>query len=424
MVFFLLALSVAASTAAASPTLSVDLDGDGRPETVTATPARRGARVEVRSGDGRKLASADAPGPRSGAASVALTSGSLGSAGALVEVVVSTPAEECRSVWRLAAGELSRVPFAAAAGATAPPDCAPAGEWTWSWDQPTEKKDEPARYRRERSRETPEGTLHQIDSFRWVGFKLERDPERSMAEVRGITIPTWYSATLYPKSVLENLYTRYDLAPLKAAPRLLWRTDPGAGVFSLDVERAGRRESMPVVRTSKGAERNELLLTVRGSQGERQVRVTLAGGSPSPGETVLAGFDERLDGYYTPAMRLVEGGLRIFASASDELGSNGLAGTWTGAKGEMMAVTIASGEPLLLQIGKSRYRVEIDAAPEGLDVLAVSSDGASAFGVKLRGPNALERVPVRCTAAASAKGCKASGAPERFHRVGARLNAR
>lgn len=420
LVISLAALPAPATASPAPPTLSVDLDGDGRVETVTAAIAKRGARVEVRSADGKKLASADAPGPRSGDASVTLASGALGSAGALLEVTVASPAEECRSVWRLGGGQLTRVPVGSGPGAAVLPDCSPAGEWTYSWDAPT--KDEPARWRRQRSRETAAGALRQVESFRWVAPRLERDPERSSSEIRGVPIPSWYHATLYPKAALENLYTRFDLAPLKSGPRLVWRTDPAAGVFSLEVERAGRRESLPVVAVQKGAERNELLIRVRGPLGERQVQMTLAGNSTSPAETVLAGFEEGLDGYYTPAMRLVEGGLRIFASASDELGGNGLAGTWTGAKGEVMAVTIASGDPLLLQIGKNRYRVEIESSPAGLDALALAADGGSSFGVKLRGPNALERVPVRC--GAGGHDCRTAGPAERFHRVGARLNAR
>jgi hypothetical protein len=412
------AIPLAAATVPVS--ISVDLDGTGSVETVTAAASKRGASLTVRSGEGKTIASAEAPGPRTGAASVRLSAGSLGSAGALLEAIVTgAGTDECRSVWRLAGGSLLRVPVSTDDGSL--PDCGPADGWTWSWDQPS--KDAPARYRRERLRETPGGTLKQVESFRYAGFKLERDPERSVSEIRGLAIPSWFGATLYPKSTLESLYTRYDLSSLRAAPRLVWRTDPDAGVFDLEVERDGKRETMPVVSLSKGADRNERLVTVRGARGDRQVRMTLAGDSSSPAETVLANFDEGLDGFYTPAMRIVEGGLRIFASASDELGSNGLAGTWTGGKGETMAVTIAAADPLLLQISKGKYRVEIDAAPAGIDALLLATDGAPPFGVRLRGPNALERVPLRC-GSRPGRDCKPTGPGDRFHRVGARLNSR
>jgi hypothetical protein len=417
----LLTAPLLAATAAAPASLSVDLDGKGARESVSAVAGKRGVSVTVRSAEGKTIASAEAPAPKSGAGDVRLAAGSLGSSGALLEVVVtSATKEECRSVWRLSGASLLRVPVSS--GERDLPDCGHVDDWTWSWEQPSPA--EPARYRRERRRETPNGALRQVESFRYVGFKLEHDPERSVAEIRGLTIPSWFDATLYPKSALENLYTRFDLAPLKEAPRLVWRTDPSAGVFDLEVELGGKRETMPVVGLSKGADRNERLLTVRSSRGDRQVRMTLAGDSSSPGETVLANFDETLDGFYTPAMRIVEGGLRIFQSASDELGSNGLAGTWTGGKGETMAVTIASADPLRLQIGKGKYRVEIDAAPAGFDALLVSSDGAPPLGVRLRGPNALERVPVRCTGSGAARQCKPAGPADRLHRVGARLNAR
>jgi hypothetical protein len=425
MVFFLVALSVAASTAAASPTLSVDLDGDGSAETVTAVPARRGVRIEVRSGAGKKLATVDAPSPRSdGSPVISLSSGSLGKSGSLLEVVAATETEECRSVWRLAKGALVRVPVAT--GETPAPDCGPAREWTSSWDaaSSTSAPDGADIYRRERSRETPKGRLHQVEWFRYTTFRLERDPERSSAEIGGVTIPNWSPVYMYPKPALEILYARFGLEPFKTGPRLRWRADLSTGVFQLEVERAGRTESFDVAAIGPGEQRNDYLVRVRFAEGERQVRTSLIGQSNIPYETVLSGVRPDLDGLYTPPVHLLENGLQVFRSAEEEIASNSLAGAWAGRKGEVIKFTFRPGETRVL-IGEHAYLLDIRSAPSGLDLVAVSGDGGPPVGFRLLGPNALERAPIRCDAGGSGfNGCRVSGAAERFHRVGARLNTR
>lgn len=426
--FLFMAAAAAASAASAPPaagssTLSADLDGDGSVETVTAKLARRGVDFEVRSAGGKKIAGAVAPAPRERASlTISLTAGPLGSTGALLEVGASSPGEECRSVWRLGRGRLSRVPVSI--GASTLPDCAGAGEWTSSWDRPSEK--EPALYRRERTRETAEGTHHVVESFRYDGTRLEPDPAHSAAEIRGVQIPRWFAARLYPKDFLTHLYGRFDLSNLKKAPKLVWRTDPAEGVFSLEVDRPAGRETFPVLRVEKGEMHNELLVRVGVRDSPRQVRVTLGGNSSAPSETVLSGFDPALDGTYTPVMRLSEGKLVIYGSASEEIGLF-LVGTWTGAKGEQMEMSVASGTPFLLQIGKYRCRIEIDSAPDGVDVVAFPTDGAAPFGLLLRGPSALDRFAMKCgppSPASSPPDCRTDGPGERFHLVGARLNAR
>jgi len=428
--FFVVSLHLAASpgsgAAPASEPLSVDLDGDGSAETVTAAPARRGARVEVRSSAGKKIATVDAPAPRSGDSPpvIALSSGSLGKAGSLLEVVASTATEECRSVWRLANGALVRVPVAV--GEKLSPDCGPAHEWTSAWDSSSPSTpDGAATYLRERSRETPNGRLHQVEWFQYVRFRLERDPERSTTEIAGVSIPNWSSVYLYPKPALEILYARFGLEPFKTGPRLQWRADPTTGVFQLEVEKGGRTESLPVVAMGPGEQRNDYLLRLRVGDGERQVRISLVGRSTIPYETVLSGVRPDLDGLYTPAVHLEERGLQVFRSAEEELAGNSLAGSWAGKKGEVMTLAFLPGQSRVLQFGPHTYLLDIRSSPPGLDLVAVSGDGVPPFGFRLLGPNAIERVPVRCDSGGSGfNGCQVSGAAERFHRMGARLNTR
>jgi hypothetical protein len=106
-----LLLSALLQAASAPPSLAVDLDGDGVSETVSATLHGKKVRIEVRDASGQRRARAEAAAPESGAAQIALTTGSLGSAGALLEVSVSTPVRQCRTIFRLRQKELSPVPI-------------------------------------------------------------------------------------------------------------------------------------------------------------------------------------------------------------------------------------------------------------------------------------------------------------------------
>ena len=402
-------------------TLSADLDGDGAAETVTAVPRRDAVRIEVRGGArSKRIASSDAPAPHFGVESLSIVRGDLGSSGSLVEVVASAKTEECRSIWRLRDRALLRVPVWD--GSAPLPDCGKAGEWRYGWDRAA--GDATAEYRRERTRELPNGTHHQVQSFRYAGFRLEPDAARSVSEIDGTAIPSWYSAFLYPRSALDSLYGRFDLSAFKTGPRIRWRTDPSSGEFALEIQHGASPVLLPVGAVRKGAGRNELVVTFGGPEPGKTARVTLAGESTVPGETVLKGFGGDIDALYNPAMRMLDGALRVFPSAGDELASIGLVGRWTGGGGEQMEVAIASAEPLLLRVGNGKYRIEVERAPEGLDALLIAADGSGAFGLSLRGPNALERVPVQCEGSSPPGGCRRAGTGESLHRVGARVNAR
>ena len=430
MIPALCAALLATTLAAAPPPLSVDLDGDGAPEQVTVAAKKRAARVEVRSPEtGKVVARADVPVPRSksdGIPEIALSTGSLGSSGALLEVVAASGSQECRSVWRFRQKELSRVSVGYSPSA---PDCAPRGDWTYGWDRPSE--DAPAEYRRERTRETGLGPHRKVESFRYAGFRLELDPVRSFSEIRGIRIPTWYAATLYPRAALDGLYARYDLSALKKSPRLRIVTDPEQGVFAVRLFSASPSPSssgermLPVTKLEPGAEPNELILTLGSSDPPARARVALAGKPGVPGEVTLQGAGAAEDVLYTPATLITEGALRVFATAEDALVSTSLVGSWSGAHAESVVMTLASNDPVLVGIGNLQFAVEVDGAPEGIDALFVPRSGtAPTAGLILRGPNSIERIPVQCEAAVAPFGCRPAGPPEVLRRVGGRINAR
>lgn len=418
----------ASSSPALPPPLSIDLDGDGTSEQVAVAAKKRAARLEVRSSDtGKVIARADVPVPRSksdGVPEITLSTGTLGSAGALVEVVAAYGSQECRSLWRFRQKELSRV---SVVSSTPVADCAPRSEWTYGWDRPSE--DAPAEYRRERTRETGLGPHRKVESFRYAGFRLELDPVRSSSEIRGIRIPTWYAATLYPRAALDGLYARYDLSALKKCPRMKIVTDSEQGVFAVrlfspSASSSGER-MLPVTKLEPGTESNELVLTLGSSEPPVRARVTLAGRPGVPGEVTLQGAGAAEDALYTPATLITDGALRVFATAEDALVATSLVGSWSGANAESVVMTLASNDPVLLGIGNLQFAVDVDRAPDGIDALFVPrSGGAPTAGLILRGPNSIERVPVRCETAAAPFGCHPAGPPEVLRRVGGRVNAR
>ena len=426
MIASLCASLLAATVAAVPPTLSLDLDGDGTPEQVTVAARKRSARLEVRSAEtGKVVARADVPVPNAktdGIPEVALSAGSLGSAGALLEVVAVSGGRECRSVWRFRQKELARVSLASSPPAA---DCGLRGEWSWGWDRPSE--DAPAEYRRERTHETELGPHRKIESFRYAGFRLELDPLRSSSEIRGVRIPNWYAATLYPRSALDGLYAHYDLSALKKSPRLRIVTDSEQGVFAVRLfsPRPSGERLLPVTKLEPGAEPNEVILTLGSSGSPARARVALAGRPGVPGEVTLQGVGPEEDVLYTPATLITDGALRVFATAEDALVSTSLVGSWSGANAENVTMTLASNDPVLLGIGNLQFAVDVDRAPDGIDALIVPrSGGAPTAGLILRGPNSIERVPLQCEKAAAPFGCHPAGPPEVLRRVGGRVNAR
>lgn len=421
----LFAASLSAPTSATS-TLDGDFDADGAPDRAAAVIRRAVVRLEIRSGaSSRVVASADAPlpaaGPGGATPAIELSSGTLGSSGSLLALVASAGDAECRTLWRFRDGALSRVPIVAASGALA--DCGDRAGWSWSWQRPDPEA--PAEYRRERTRETPEGAHRQKESFRYAGFRMELEPSRSGAEIRGIPIPTWFPEELYSRDALEGLYDRYKLSTLRAAPRIRIVNEPDRGVFSVRIRSAGREKILPVTASTQGESKTQVVLTLGADPSAPRLTVNLPGRRRgSVNEAVLKGFDPAVDGYFTPATRLEEGAIHLYSSAEEELAASFFSGNWSSEKRESLSASLVSAEPLLLQMEGTRYSVDIDRAPAGVDVI-LTPEGRSVptMGVVLKGPNAFEQFPLRCDAASSAA-CVRDGAGRVLRRVGARINSR
>ena len=375
--------------------------------------------MTVRDARGRRVANAAAPAPRERDVAVSLAAGVLGSAGALLEVAASSPAETCRSVWRLRSGKLDRLPIRSAAGPL--PSCGPREEWTARFERDAE--DKPARYLRERSRATPRGTHKETQVFQFSGFQL--DLAESRGAIDGIAIPDWYDAVFYPRPAIEALFERFDFTPLRQLPQLSIDADPARGAFSLRFH-DGRKETVLPVRASSPGPENAILLRVDGAKEPVDVAVRLT--RDVPWEIEVRGLSERLDGTYAPVSRVQKGALRVYPNAASELSANGLPGTWSIDAQRTITIAAAPGSLDRIQVDRESFAVDLDRAPAGLDVLLVPEhEKAPSWALDLRGPHAVLRVPVRCSAWPSPPDeapCEAAGPAVTLRRLGARINLR
>jgi hypothetical protein len=399
----------------------VDLDGDGTPETIQAEKIRGQVRVVVRNARGKRVARASAPAPPGGEVAVDLAAGSLGSAGAVLEVTASSADRSCRSLWRLRSGKLQPVPVRASAGPL--PPCEAREGWTARFER--EAEDAPARYVRERTRPTPRGPHKETQIYRFAGFELE--PVESRAEIGGVTIPDWYDAILYPRPAIDALFERFDLAPLRQLPRLTIAADRAGGTFALRFHGGGADTELPVRASSPGSE-GATVLRVDGAGAPVDVVVRVAKGVPY--EILVRGLAERLDGLYAPVSRIQDGAFRVYPNAAAELSANGLPGAWTIDGGPTVTIAPAPGALDRILFDRESFALDVDRAPAGLDVLLVPEDGkAPSWALDLRGPHAVLRVPVRCPswpspAEPDAAVCEGTGTGETLRRLGARINLR
>lgn len=418
---FSVILALAAAASATPISLSADFDGDGRVEIATARPLGKAIRVEIADERGKRLASADAAAPAGelDPASVTLTGGPLGSPGVLLEVSSAAAGEQCHSVFRFKDRTLTRLPLQQ--GARQLPDCAPAEGWTLRWERPAE--DAPAVVVRERIRETPQGPHQEREVYAFRGFALELDPARSSARIGSVVIPTWIPATLYTRDALEILKSRFDLTRFRAAPRLAIETDPARGVFAFHFkDRAGELVA-PVTQAGRGAEKNELLLSIRA--GDKTTAVRLSVRDRIVTEVGVSGLGSRWDALYSPANRLTGASVETFARAEDEVASDMLPGLWTSERGEQLAMNVVPGVLGVVEMRKAQLEVLLDPVPRGADVLLLPRDGsAPAWALVLRGGNGIGRLPVRCAREGNAWTCDPAGQAELFHRVGGRMNVR
>ena len=400
-----------------TPSLAADLDGDGREETVKAAAGRGTVRLTVEDASGRR-ADAKAPAPKSDVVRVALSAGSLGSAGALLLVDAASDSGDCVSVWRLRNGRLDRVPIHETGGKDAP-DCGAAGTWSWSWKSPGEGR--PAALVRERSEATPRGAFAVREAFAFAGFSLEPDAALSRSEIAGIVIPAWYDAVLYSTGALEVLYARYDLSRIRPDPTLRIVADRARGVFAARFTSPEAELDLPVV----AVETSGRLTTLETRSGGKSARLVVhLGGADdaAPMWVEVAGLGAPFDQVYGPAGSLHGRAAKIFPSIDDELASEALAATWVDPRGGQSTLELAGDPPYRLRINGDVYTIDRARAAKPVDIVLAPEGGRGrVWGLTLLGKNVLERTPLVCPPAAGP--CRPDGAPERLRRLGARANA-
>ena len=414
-----LALIFVLATGPLSPTLAVDLDGNGTEETVTAAPARGAVRLEIRDSGGRKVAKAKAPAPAADVVQVELTAGSLGSRGSLIAVAASTDASECVSVWRFKDGVLARLPIRGAAG-TPLPDCGRPGEWTRAWDREAEGR--PSALVRERTEKVDGGVLRIREVFAFAGFSLDQDARRSASEINGVPIPSWYRAIFYARPALEILYGRFDLSRMRSQPTLSIEADRERGVFALHFTGQGQEFTAPI--ESCEAQKPRAILGAQFEGKTVRASVSLGGDGSVPYEIEVEGLGAPFDQTYAPAGTWRGEARKVFPTAADEVAAEDLAGFWLDPAGKNTAIAIEGAVPYRLRLGKELYAMDMANAQPPLDLLLLPAETAGRpWGIVLRGPNTLERVPLACAGPAAAD-CRPEGPGEKLRRLGARMNIR
>jgi hypothetical protein len=418
-----LLLSVLLQAASAPPSLTVDLDGDGAPETVSATLHGKKVRIEISDTAGQRRARAEAAAPESGAVQIALTTGSLGSAGALLEVSASTPARQCHTIWRLREKEFSPVPIVGKKGKL--PECTSPEGWTEQWRKPRE--DAPADWVRERTRSVAQGEHLRTEVYQFSGFELTLDASRSTAKIDGVWIPEWSSETLYPRPLIESLNSGFDLSAFKTNPRLRILADRDEGVLAIEVRRPSGVERLPIRRGDWDEKKSEWQLTVVQDKRRGYVRLLMTSDQRHPLELSIEGLGDDLGRSYVPISRRTSAGIEVFMRAEDHIALQALTGAWDSRRGERISINTVSVDPTVIEIGKQRFLLDIAQAPEGSDLLLLPSDGsAPKTALQLRGPDVFARLPVSCEARATAQtgSCRVTGPGENFRRVGSQVNSR
>jgi len=395
--------------------LTAHLDGTGLPRTVTAVARGKSIRIEVNDAFGKRMARADAPSPAS-QARVTLETGSLGSAGALLEVVGASDSQECRTLWRFRDKAISRVPVIGPGGPL--PNCAAAGEWTYRWEK--SRPDAPADYLRERTRSTPDGPHHETQVYRYAGFRVELDRARSSATLGEVAIPSWPKNVLYPRPALENLLQRYDLSPLRKAPTLRFETDQEKGIFAAVLQRSGVTERFRVTGTAPGEEKNEIDLTLADGQNTGHALVRLGSDRSTALDVLVRGLGEDLGPAFAPVTRFNGASLEVYETAEQELAATVLPGAWDSSNGERVQIALVSPSPAVIRLGASEFTLSISAAPSGTDVLLVPEKASPSLALTLGGPDRFSRVKVSCDPASSGGEplCSAEGGGLLFHRLG------
>jgi hypothetical protein len=398
--------------------VTADFSGAGASETIAAQPKGKTVRLEARDASGKRLAKGEAPAPAGRNPSITFQTGSIGSVGTLLEVTASSGGSVCRSLWRLRDGALSKLPVLD--GEKTVPDCEESASWTTRWD---ESRNAPAQYLRERTRETPRGKLHETRAYAFAGFDLRRDAKRSSIEINGVPIPEWLDEQLYCKNELEALFQRFGLSALRTAPRLRFDVDPERGVFDVLLTDPKGEVRLPVT-GSKPLEKDESGVELTAGNPPARISVEIAHGTV-PESVVVAGLGPRFDSSFAPAIHWSPSGIRVYATAEQELAQEALPGQWATEKDERVVIETISGQGAV-RIGAGEVSLRIDEAPDGADLLLVPRDGSPpVWALALRGPNVFVRLPVDCEPRReTGRDCRISGAGQSLKRIGSQLNVR
>lgn len=371
----------------------------------------------MKDASGRR-AEAKAPAPKSDGVRVALTTGALGSAGALLLVEAAADAGDCVSVWRLRGDRLDRVPIHEAGGKEVP-DCFQAGAWTWEWKSTGEGR--PAALVRERSEARPGGAFAVQDAFAFAGFSLEPDATLSKRQIRSVEIPPWSDPVLYSNAALEVLYTRFDLSRLRPEPTLRILADRAGGVFAVRFAAPEGEVELPVTANARSGN----MATIDARSGERSARLVVhLGGSDDtiPMLVEAAGLGAPFDQVYGPAGSFHGRAARVFPTVDDELASEELAASWVDPQGAQTVFELAGAPPYRIRIDQTLYAIDRARAEKPIDIVLAPKEGPGrVWGITLRGKNVIERTPLACEAGGGP--CRSEGAPERLRRLGARANS-
>ena len=386
---------------------------------MTAESAPGFVRLQVRDASGRKLADAKAASPAGDVVPLSLTSGPLGSAGALVEVVAATDAMECRTFWRYRDGALTPLALRDAAGKTVPA-CSPPAGWTSRWEAASGGRS--AAWVRERAGTAAGGPLDVREAYAFAGFSLDFDAARSATRISGVPIPDWYAATLYSRAALEILYSRFRLEAMRGEPTLTIDADRGRGVFALRF--AGPRGELVAPVDSYAVSSEGATLGARAGDLTVRARIRFAAGGTVPLTVVVEGLGPDWDRSYSPAGAWRGGARQVYPRAADELAAQDLTGTWSDPRGEVRRFAIEGEPPYRLRSGDAAWTVSLDGALAPFDaVLLPAGTSGRALGLVLQGTNRIDLVPVVCPGEPPRPPCRADGERESLRRLGARINA-
>jgi hypothetical protein len=139
----------------------------------------------------------------------------------------------------------------------------------------------------------------------------------------------------------------------------------------------------------------------------------------------VTGLGPPLDQVYAPAGSWRGGARRVFPTAADELAAENLAGVWGDSRGKNTTITVEGEPPYRVRMGTFLFAIDLQHVTAPTDALLLpTGDGGRPWGLVLRGPNAMDRIPFTCAGETAARTCRPDGDAETLRRIGARVNVR